>query len=110
MVDALVKVRYKAKDIGISELGQEARNLGIWTFVELPRVGESLMLWDAMAESGIKDDGYTGWKVAEIYHIPVRHRVEYPSICIFVDYGNNNACMNLPPAKHHGCGLVPLDR
>lgn len=93
MIDALVKYRGTGG-------GDRDRNLGTWTFTELPRAGDSLMLLDA---PGLFS-GYTGWKVTEVYHIPRRAEVEYPSVCVFVDYGANAPVMNLPPAPHMGCG------
>lgn len=104
MIDALVKVRPKEKTK--TELGQHGQNLGLWTFHELPRVGETLMLYGAFAEGEVKDEGYTGWKVAEVIHIPRRASIDMPAICIFVDYGANQDVWNRPLGKHHGQGMV----
>ena len=90
MVDALVKCR--SEDI----------NLGIWTFHELPRIGESLMLLGAF-EGG--DKGYTGWKVTDVYHVPVRASLDTPAVCIFVEFGMNAPVTNRPPASYHGQGV-----
>ena len=104
MVDVLVKA-----NPGVE--GGSWTNLGIWTFLELPRVGDDLMLYDPFEKRLLKDEGYYPFVVKKVYHVPVREKEADAEICLFVmpGYGNANIT-NYPPGEYHGRGTRSVSR